>query len=178
MTQAHEAAADELEGRAMTNTSMTSKRVRRRCATSSAARGRRLAEMTRQLGSDVVPAGFVVTTEACVEYMRASTEPPELEGQVTTALARLEAKELGRAAQRSRLDPLLLSVAHSGARESMPGTMDTVLNLGLTDESVVGLARVTGNDASHGTRTGASCRCSSNIVHGVRPSGSRVRSRG
>jgi pyruvate,orthophosphate dikinase len=106
-------------------------------------KGANLCEMTRQLGDDVVPSGFTITTEACVEYMRSGAEPPGLEGQVTAALARLEAKvgrRFGDAA-----DPLLVSV-RSGARDSMPGMMDTVLNLGLTDESVLGLARVTSNE--------------------------------
>jgi len=127
-------------------------------------KGSGLAEMTRQLGSDVVPAGFVVTTEACVEYMRGGTEPPELEGQVTAALAQLEAK-IGRKFG-DPADPLLLSV-RSGARESMPGMMDTVLNLGLTDESVLGLARVTGNERFAWDSYRRFVQMFSNVVHGV-----------
>ena len=107
-------------------------------------KGANVAEMTRVLGAERVPAGFTITTEACVAYMQAGKEaPPELEEQVAEALARLEeqaGKRLGHAA-----DPLLVSV-RSGARESMPGMLDTVLNLGLGDESVEGLARVTGNE--------------------------------
>ena len=106
-------------------------------------KGANVAEMTRLLGADRVPAGFTITTEACVAYMRADrTEPDGLEPQVAEALARLEqhvGKRLGDAD-----DPLLVSV-RSGARESMPGMMDTVLNLGLNDTSVEGLARKTGN---------------------------------
>src|SRR2546423_10408418 len=102
-------------------------------------KGANVAEMTRILGTERVPAGFTITTEACVAYMKADrTEPEELEAQVDDALARLEGqagKRLGDAA-----DPLLVSV-RSGARESMPGMLDTVLNLGLTDQSVDGLAR-------------------------------------
>ena len=107
-------------------------------------KGANVAEMTRLLGPDRVPAGFTITTEACVAYMEAGqTEPAGLEGQVADALLRLErhtGKRLG-----AHEDPLLVSV-RSGARESMPGMMDTVLNLGLNDRSVVGLAERTGNE--------------------------------
>ena len=100
--------------------------------------------MTRVLGAERVPAGFTITTEACVEYMRADRHEPEgMAEQVAEALARLEqhsGKRLG-----DGEDPLLVSV-RSGARESMPGMLDTVLNLGLNDESVAGLARVTDNE--------------------------------
>ena len=107
-------------------------------------KGANVAEMTRILGAERVPAGFTITTEACVAYMKAGrTEPDGLEEQVQTALTRLEeqaGKKLGDAD-----DPLLVSV-RSGARESMPGMMDTVLNLGLNDESVEGLAKKTENE--------------------------------
>src|SRR5215216_6203671 len=107
-------------------------------------KGANLAEMVRVLGPDLVPAGFTITTEACVAYMEAGgTPPPELDGQVDEAVARLEAsagRGLGDPA-----DPLLLSV-RSGARVSMPGMLETVLNLGLNDESVEGLAERTGNE--------------------------------
>jgi pyruvate,orthophosphate dikinase len=107
-------------------------------------KGANVAEMTRVLGADLVPAGFTITTEACVEYMRRQRSDPDgLVDEVAHALARLERSAglvLGDAA-----DPLLVSV-RSGARESMPGMLDTVLNLGLNDESVLGLARVTGNE--------------------------------
>jgi pyruvate,orthophosphate dikinase len=106
-------------------------------------KGSGIAEMTRVLGPDLVPAGFTITTAACVEYMRADRTAPEgLAAAVGEALARLEAragKRLG-----DPTDPLLVSV-RSGARDSMPGMMDTVLNLGLNDESVEGLAERTGN---------------------------------
>ncbi len=102
-------------------------------------KGANVAEMTRVLGPDRVPAGFTITTEACVEYMRADRSEPEgMAEEVAEALGRLEeqaGKTLG-----DRDDPLLVSV-RSGARESMPGMLDTVLNLGLNDESVEGLAR-------------------------------------
>src|SRR5579875_1494303 len=107
-------------------------------------KGANVAEMTRVLGAERVPSGFTITTEACVEYMRAGqSEPEEMADQVAQALARLEertGKSLG-----DRSDPLLVSV-RSGARESMPGMLDTVLNLGLNDESVVGLAESTENE--------------------------------
>jgi pyruvate,orthophosphate dikinase len=107
-------------------------------------KGANVAEMTRILGAERVPAGFTITTEACVAYMNAERQEPEgLTDQVDEALSRLEehvGKRLG-----DSDDPLLVSV-RSGARESMPGMMDTVLNLGLNDESVEGLAKATEND--------------------------------
>jgi pyruvate,orthophosphate dikinase len=107
-------------------------------------KGAGVAEMTRVLGPDRVPGGFTITTEACVAYMRGGRRFPEgLEQQVAAALARLE-ERLGRRLGDEH-DPLLVSV-RSGARESMPGMMDTVLNLGLNDRSVLGLARATGNE--------------------------------
>jgi pyruvate, orthophosphate dikinase len=107
-------------------------------------KGANVAEMTRVLGAERVPAGFTITTEACVAYMKAGREFPDgLESAVEEALERLEEQaglHLGDAD-----DPLLVSV-RSGARESMPGMMDTVLNLGLSDSSVEGLARATDNE--------------------------------
>src|SRR3712207_4565352 len=105
-------------------------------------KGANVAEMTRVLGPERVPAGFTITTEACVAYLREGSEPQGMEEQVAEALARLEeraGKRLGDDA-----DPLLVSV-RSGARESMPGMLDTVLNLGLNDRSVQGLAEGTGH---------------------------------
>src|SRR3990170_415593 len=101
-------------------------------------KGANVAEMTRVLGPERVPAGFTITTEACVAYLRDGDLPDGLQEEVDAALARLEeqaGKRLG-----DPEDPLLVSV-RSGARESMPGMLDTVLNLGLNDESVQGLAR-------------------------------------
>jgi pyruvate,orthophosphate dikinase len=104
-------------------------------------KGANLAEMTN-IGLPV-PPGFTITTEACVEYMRRGNVMPDgLMEQVADALEALEAdmgKRLGDAD-----DPLLVSV-RSGAPFSMPGMMDTVLNLGLNDKSVEGLAKQTGN---------------------------------
>ena len=107
-------------------------------------KGAGVAEMTHILGPDMVPAGFTITTEACVAFMRASrTWPDGLEEQVGAALAELE-KRAGRRLGDAD-DPLLVSV-RSGARVSMPGMMDTVLNLGLNDESTAGLAARTGDE--------------------------------
>src|SRR5437588_7758487 len=106
-------------------------------------KGANVAEMTRVLGEELVPAGFTITTEACVEYMRAGEEPAGLAAQVADALERLQdlsGKRFG-----DEQDPLLVSV-RSGARESMPGMLDTILNLGLNDRSVEGLARATANE--------------------------------
>jgi len=106
-------------------------------------KGAGLAEMTRVLGADRVPAGFTITTEACTAYMEGGNELPEgLWQQVTEALSDLE-KEVGKTLGDPD-DPLLVSV-RSGARESMPGMLDTVLNLGLNDRSVEGLAKITGD---------------------------------
>src|SRR5919202_3849466 len=106
-------------------------------------KGANVAEMTRVLGADRVPAGFTITTEACVAYMNAGQEEPEgMADEVAAALERLQehtGKRLG-----DTQDPLLVSV-RSGARESMPGMLDTVLTLGLNDESIEGLAKRTGN---------------------------------
>src|SRR3982751_4705318 len=106
-------------------------------------KGAGIAEMTRVLGADLVPAGFTITTAACVAYMKAGRTPPDaLMAEVGEALERLEAvagKRFGDAD-----DPLLGSV-RSGARDSMPGMMDTILNLGLNDAAVAGLAARTGN---------------------------------
>src|SRR6516225_10142253 len=103
-------------------------------------KGANVAEMTRVLGADRVPAGFTITTEACVAYMRSGHEPQGLDQQVADAMRRLEetaGKKFG-----DNEDPLLVSV-RSGARASMPGMLDTILNVGLNDTSVLGLARAT-----------------------------------
>jgi pyruvate, orthophosphate dikinase len=106
-------------------------------------KGANVAEMTRILGAERVPAGFTITTEACVEYMRAGEFPDGMAEQVDEALSRLEERAGKRLGDPD--DPLLVSV-RSGARESMPGMLDTVLNLGLNDESVQGLAKRTENE--------------------------------
>jgi len=104
-------------------------------------KGANLAEMTR-LGLPV-PPGFTITTEACREHMRTGSVPPSLRVEVTQALRRLEdtvGRHLG-----DPDDPLLVSV-RSGAKFSMPGMMETVLNIGLNDASVQGLAALSGDE--------------------------------
>ncbi len=104
-------------------------------------KGANLAEMSRM--GFPVPPGFTVTTEACTKYYEdGKTIAPEIEEQIFASLAKSEeviGKKFG-----SEDDPYLVSV-RSGARASMPGMMDTILNLGLTDVSVKGLAKKTNN---------------------------------
>lgn len=104
-------------------------------------KGANLAEMTR-IGLPV-PPGFTITTEACRAYMASGQLPPELRVEVTMALRRLE-DSLGRGLGDFH-DPLLVSV-RSGAKFSMPGMMDTVLNIGLNDASVQGLTKFSGDE--------------------------------
>nr|WP_239078242.1 pyruvate, phosphate dikinase [Streptomyces sp. SID9124] len=104
-------------------------------------KGANLAEMTN-LGLPV-PPGFTITTEACKVYLDSGDEPAALRDEVSAHLDALEkrmGKKLGQAD-----DPLLVSV-RSGAKFSMPGMMDTVLNIGLSDASVVGLADQAGDE--------------------------------
>jgi pyruvate,orthophosphate dikinase len=104
-------------------------------------KGANLAEMTN-LGLPV-PPGFIITTDACRYYLREGKVPEGLAGEVTTHLRQLEekmGKQLG-----DHQDPLLVSV-RSGAKFSMPGMMETVLNIGLSDESVEGLAKQANNE--------------------------------
>lgn len=98
-------------------------------------KGANLAEMTN-LGLPV-PPGFTISTDACREYLKSGQTPEELATQVTQALRGVE-DALGRRLGAAE-DPLLVSV-RSGAKFSMPGMMETVLNIGLNDESVKGLA--------------------------------------
>ncbi|MGW6461467.1 pyruvate, phosphate dikinase [Streptomyces sp. NPDC055078] len=104
-------------------------------------KGANLAEMTN-LGLPV-PPGFTITTEACKVYLDSGEEPAALRDEVSAHLGALEqamGKQLGQAD-----DPLLVSV-RSGAKFSMPGMMDTVLNIGLSDASVAGLAQQAGDE--------------------------------
>ncbi|WP_406402551.1 pyruvate, phosphate dikinase [Streptomyces sp. NBC_00879] len=104
-------------------------------------KGANLAEMTN-LGLPV-PPGFTITTEACKVYLESGQEPSALRDEVSAHLDALEqsmGKKLGQAD-----NPLLVSV-RSGAKFSMPGMMDTVLNIGLSDASVVGLAKQSGDE--------------------------------
>src|SRR6266508_1751815 len=104
-------------------------------------KGANLAEMTN-IGLPV-PPGFTITTEACKVYLDSGDEPAELRDEVSAHLAALE-KAMGKSLDDPD-DPLLVSV-RSGAKFSMPGMMDTVLNIGLTDASVGGLVRQSGNE--------------------------------
>src|SRR5579864_2513714 len=104
-------------------------------------KGANLAEMTSVLALPV-PPGFTITTDACRAYM-AGGWPEGLDDEVAKHLKRLE-KAMGRRLG-DPADPLLVSV-RSGAKFSMPGMMDTVLNLGLNDESVKGLAQQTDDE--------------------------------
>jgi len=105
-------------------------------------KGAGLAEMTR--AGLPVPQGFIITTQACLDFYGAGRKYPSgLDAQVERSMRELEqrtGKCFGDAA-----DPLLVSV-RSGARVSMPGMMDTILNLGLNDQTVVGLAKLTKNE--------------------------------
>src|SRR6056297_684355 len=105
-------------------------------------KGANLAEMTN-LGVPV-PPGFTISTEVCKIYYEKNKEYPEgLEAEIDENLSKLEkmmGKKLG-----DHDDPLLVSV-RSGAAVSMPGMMDTILNLGMNDKAVVGLAKKTGNE--------------------------------
>jgi len=104
-------------------------------------KGANLAEMTN-IGLPV-PPGFIITTEACRYYLDQGSTPEGLDEEIAAHLEQLEAamgRKLGDPA-----DPLLVSV-RSGAKFSMPGMMDTVLNIGLSDESVQGLAKQAGNE--------------------------------
>ena len=105
-------------------------------------KGAGLAEMTR--AGLPVPRGFIITTQACLDFYREGRKYPSgLDAQVEQSMRELEArtgKRFGDVA-----DPLLVSV-RSGARVSMPGMMDTILNLGLNDRTVEGLVKLTGNE--------------------------------
>ncbi len=105
-------------------------------------KGANLAEMTKM--KLPIPQGFTITTETCDEYYKLSRKMPVgLEEEITSNISRLE-KEMGKNLGDPN-NPLLLSV-RSGAASSMPGMMDTVLNLGLNDEVVDGIIKKTGND--------------------------------
>ena len=104
-------------------------------------KGANLAEMTN-IGLPV-PPGFIITTEACRYYLEQGSTPKGLDEEIAAHLDRLEGaigRKLG-----DPTDPLLVSV-RSGAKFSMPGMMDTVLNIGLSDDSVQGLAKQAGNE--------------------------------
>src|SRR5436190_21197079 len=104
-------------------------------------KGANLAEMTSVLRLPV-PPGFTISTDACRAYMKGGW-PEGLDAEIAGQVRQLE-KAMGRTLG-DPSDPLLVSV-RSGAKFSMPGMMDTVLNLGLNDESVKGLAAATGDE--------------------------------
>jgi pyruvate,orthophosphate dikinase len=106
-------------------------------------KGANLAEMTR-IGLPV-PPGFTITTEVCTYYYaNKRTYPPDLKAQTEAGIRNME-KIMGTKFGDTSAMPLLVAV-RSGARDSMPGMMDTILNLGLNDQSVLALARATGNE--------------------------------
>src|ERR1700679_3427509 len=106
-------------------------------------KGANLAEMTR-IGLPV-PPGFTITTEVCTYfYDHKKTYPPELQAQVEAGIRNME-KIMGYKFGDSKGFPLLVAV-RSGARDSMPGMMDTILNLGLNDRTVEPLGRKTSNE--------------------------------
>src|SRR5476649_442022 len=105
-------------------------------------KGANLAEMTR-IGLPV-PPGFTITTEVCTSFnAHGKTLPKEIDAQIESAISRIE-KILGKGFG-SLSNPLLFAV-RSGSRDSMPGMMDTILNLGLNDETVQGLVAVSANE--------------------------------
>jgi len=104
-------------------------------------KGANLCEMT-QIGINV-PPGFVITTEACLDYLDGKTLPDDLMAAVEGQISQLE-KETGKTFGRGP-DPLLVSV-RSGSALSMPGMMDTILNLGLNEETLAGLIAQTGDE--------------------------------
>src|SRR5262247_3338636 len=106
-------------------------------------KGANLAEMTR-IGLPV-PPGFTITTEVCTYYYaHKKTYPKELQKQMEAGVANME-KIMGTKFGSTSGMPLLVAV-RSGARDSMPGMMDTILNLGLNDQTVVALVKATGNE--------------------------------
>ena len=107
-------------------------------------KGANLAEMTRMLGADRIPPGFTISTEACVAYLRSDSRLPDgLADQVDEAIESLE-RQAGRHLGDPE-DPLLVSV-RSGAGVSMPGMLETILNLGMNHATVTGLAKRTGDE--------------------------------
>ena len=106
-------------------------------------KGANLAEMTKIIGADVVPQGFTITTEACTQYYEDGRKiNDEIQGQINEYIVKMEeitGKKFG-----DKENPLLVSV-RSGARASMPGMMDTILNLGLNEEVVNTMAEKSGN---------------------------------
>ena len=133
-------------------------------------KGANLAEMAN-LGLPV-PPGFIISTEACRAYLAEGREPDGLAAEVAEHLAALE-KTMGKALGQPD-DPLLVSV-RSGAKFSMPGMMETVLNIGLNDESVHGLAARAGDERFAYDSYRRLLRCSARPCSGSRVTSSRTR---
>ncbi|MCB2189508.1 MAG: pyruvate, phosphate dikinase [Deltaproteobacteria bacterium] len=128
-------------------------------------KGANIAEMTNL--EIPVPAGFTITTEVCTYFYQNNwTYPDELKDQVTEALAGIE-KTMGAKFGHAE-NPLLVSV-RSGARVSMPGMMDTVLNVGLNDETVQGVIKKTGNERFAYDAYRRFVNMYADVVMGVRP---------
>ena len=131
----------KVEANEWSNTSTISLKANKEMRDLLGGKGANLAEMTK-LGLPV-PPGFTISTDACREYLRLGDVPQDLIPEVTKHLRNVEdviGRKLG-----DPKNPLLVSV-RSGAKFSMPGMMDTVLNIGLNDESVLGLAEVADNE--------------------------------
>ena len=126
-------------------------------------KGANLAEMTR-LGIPV-PPGFTISTELCTAYMNTGRLPDTLDGEITSALRRIE--ELTGRTFGGEGSPLLLSV-RSGAKFSMPGMMDTILNLGLNDGTVAALAKDAGNERFAYDSYRRFLQMYGNVVHGIK----------
>ncbi|MBO5259703.1 MAG: pyruvate, phosphate dikinase, partial [Agathobacter sp.] len=106
-------------------------------------KGANLAEMTKIIGADVVPQGFTITTEACTQYYEDGRKiNDEIQGQINEYIVKME--EITEKKFGDKENPLLVSV-RSGARASMPGMMDTILNLGLNEDVVNTMAEKSGN---------------------------------
>ena len=118
-------------------------------------KGANLAEMTG-LGLPV-PQGFTISTEACTQYYEDGRKiNDDIQAQIMEYIVKMEAitgKKFG-----DKENPLLVSV-RSGARASMPGMMDTILNLGLNENVVEAIAKKSGNPAGRGTAIGGLSRC-------------------
>jgi len=138
-------------------------------------KGANLAEMTR-IGLPV-PPGFTITTEVCTYYYaNKRTYPKELQAQVEAGVE--HGKDHGHASSATRSGMPLLVAVRSGARDSMPGMMDTILNLGLNDQTVARpRPRPPTTSASPGTATAASSRCMATSCSACRSAKAKTTSR-
>ena len=160
-----------------TSSSTTSPRARATCATCSGGKGANVAEMTRVLGAERVPAGFTITTEACVAYMEAGREEPAGARGAGGRGARAPRGAGRQAARATRTTRCSCRCARARASRC-PACSTRSSTSGSGDESVEGLAqRDRTTSASPGTPTGASCRCSATSAAACRASASRTRSR-